>query len=74
LTERHARLHPAEGETLIRLLAGDLGLGIDDNLLSQAVATAFKADSGRVLEAIRQTGDPSQVAILTKENRLGEVS
>ena len=68
LTERLGKLHPAEGETIIRLLAGDLGLGIDHDLLAQAVKTAFKTDAEKLLAVFQTPGHESRASIPTSDH------
>ena len=44
LADRLATLHPVEGETLVKLLTGDLRIGLKEGLVEDAMAAAFAAD------------------------------
>ena len=70
LAERWLALHPAEGETLAKLLFRDLRLGIDAELLDEAVATAFHADAEAVRDARLRCGDAGQAAVLARHGKL----
>lgn len=54
LATRLATLHPAEGETLVKLLTGNLPLGIDAPLVEDAIAAAFNANPGKATALARQ--------------------
>ncbi len=70
LSARLATLHPAESETFVGLLGGDLRLGIDRSLVEEAIATAFKADPDELRSAVILTGDPGACAVLARHKRL----
>jgi DNA ligase 1 len=72
LSLRLASLHPAEGETLIKLLTGNLRLGIDATLVQEAIAAAFKSEPEAIAEAVRLTGDAGTTAALAKQRKLSE--
>ncbi len=74
LAERLANLHPMEGETLVKLLTGDLQLGIDRALVEEAVAAAFKTEAPKVRQASALTGDPGVTAVLARHQRLAEAT
>ena len=74
LTTRLATLHPAEGETLVKLLTGDLRLGIDASLVEEAIASAFNVGTGDIHRAVGLTGDPGQTAVLARHARLAEAA
>jgi DNA ligase-1 len=73
LAARLATLHPVEGETIVKLLTGDLRIGLKEGLLEDAIATAFKADPADVLHARMLTGDIGETAVLAKAEKLKEV-
>ena len=60
----------AEGETVVRLLTGDLRIGLKEGLLEEAVARAFDADPEQVRSAHMLTGDLGETARLAREQRL----
>lgn len=72
LTERLTTLHPAEGETVVRLLTGDARIGLKEGLLEEAIAEAFDADADLVRHAHMLTGDPGETAVLARSKRLEE--
>ena len=74
LADRLSTLHPAEGETLVKLLTGDLRIGLKEGLVEDAIAAAFKADPGEVRHAHMLTGDIGEVALLARQGKLGEAT
>lgn len=74
LTARLRALHPAEGETLVRLLTGDLRIGLKEGLVEDAVAAAFQADPAGIRHAHMLTGDLGETAVLARYQRLDEAA
>lgn len=74
LSSRLRTLHPAEGETLVKLLTGDLRIGLKEGLVEDAVAEAFGADASAVRHAHMLTGDLGETARLAKRKTLQEAS
>ena len=74
LAARLATLHPVEGETVIKLLHGELGVGLTDELVEEAVAAAFEGDPAAVRHARMLTGDIGETALLARHRRLGEAA
>lgn len=72
LSSRLATLHPAEGETLIKLLSGSLQLGLDPILIEESIASAFKANQEELRNAIAITGSLAAAAELAKQKRLDQ--
>lgn len=72
LSERLATLHPAEGETLVKLLTCDLRIGLDSECIPDAIASAFQAEPAEVQRAMRVTGDPGEAAVLARHSRLAD--
>jgi len=72
LADRLANLHPAEGETLIKLLGGDLRLEIDSALVEESIAAAFKAEVAEVRRVSFLTGDAGATAVLARHRKLAE--
>jgi DNA ligase-1 len=70
LAERLRTLHPAEGETLVRLLTGDLRIGLKEGLVEEAVAEAFAADPAAVRHVHMLTGDLGETARLARQRAL----
>nr|WP_226894880.1 MBL fold metallo-hydrolase RNA specificity domain-containing protein [Luteolibacter marinus] len=74
LAERLRTLHPAEGETVVRLLAGDLKIGIKPGLIEDAIAEAFAVDAAAVRHANMLSGDSGEVATLARAGKLDEAT
>lgn len=74
LAERLATLHPAEGETLLKLLTGDLRLGIDTTMVHDAIAAAFSADPAEIERVAALTGNAGETAVLACRRRLHEAA
>ena len=74
LAERLRTLHPAEGETLVKLLTGDLRIGLKEGLVEEAIAEAFAADPAAVRHAHMLTGDLGDTARLARHHSLQEAA
>jgi DNA ligase-1 len=74
LAERLRTLHPAEGETLVKLLTGDLRIGLKESLVEEAVAEAFAADPAAVRHAHMLTGDLGDTVRLARRQGLHEAA
>ena len=74
LSKRLLELHPSEGELVVKLLTGDLRIGLKEGLVEEAVALAFQADDLDLRQANMLTGDLGRTAVLAKEGRLSEAT
>jgi DNA ligase-1 len=74
LSSRLRTLHPAEGETLVKLLTGDLRIGLKEGLVEDAVAAAFGAEPAAVRHAHMLTGDLGETARMARHKRLEEAA
>ncbi len=74
LSARLATLHPVEGETVVKLLTGDLRIGLKEGLVEDAIATAFKADPADVRHAHMLTGNLGETAWLARHGKLAEAA
>jgi DNA ligase-1 len=74
LAARLATLHPVEGETLVKLLTGDLRIGLKEGLVEDAIAAAFKVDAAAVRHAHMLTGDIGETALLARHGTLDQAS
>lgn len=63
---------PLASKFLVKILSGDLRIGLKEGLLEEALAAAFEADPAAVREAHMLEGDLGQVAILACDQRLHE--
>lgn len=74
LAGRLATLHPMEGETVVKLLTGDLRIGLKEGLVEDAIAAAFKVDPVEIRHANMLTGNIGETAVLARYQRLDEAS
>jgi DNA ligase 1 len=58
------------GSYIIRIMTGDLRIGLKEGLLEEAIGAAFGADLDQIKAANMLTGDIGEVAVLAKERRL----
>ncbi len=69
-----ARCSPRTAGAVIKVLGGELRIGLREGLLEAAIAKAFD----RPLEAVKRagmlTGDVGRTAVLAREDRLGEAA
>ncbi|QTN31128.1 ATP-dependent DNA ligase [Akkermansiaceae bacterium] len=72
LSKQLFELHPSEAELVIRILTGDLRIGLKEGLVEEALGRAFEADLSELRNANMLTGDLGKAAILAKERRLWE--
>ena len=67
-------LDPSGARYVIKILAGDLRIGLSAGLLEDALAAAFDADPGAVRRAHMLTGDAGETAELAARGRLSEAA
>jgi ATP-dependent DNA ligase len=70
LTELLARSDPATARGIVRVLSGDLRIGLREGLVEAAVAKAFDRPIEAVKRAGMLTGDIGATAVLAREGRL----
>jgi DNA ligase-1 len=70
LQERLAALGALESSYVVRILTGDLRIGLKEGLVEEAIAKAFEAEADDVREAHMLTGDLGQVAVLAARRGL----
>ncbi len=66
------RCDPLTAGYVVKVLTGELRIGLREGLLEAAIAGAFERPAEDVQWAGMLTGDPGETAVLAKENRLGE--
>jgi DNA ligase-1 len=70
LQKRLSRLSAREGQYLIKILTGDLRIGLREGLVEEAIAAAFSAPLDEVKEANMLLGDLGQAAVLASKGEL----
>ena len=56
---------------LVKILSGELRIGLRDGLLQAAIASAFERPAADVANAAMLTGDIGEIAVLARDGRLG---
>jgi ATP-dependent DNA ligase I len=74
LAEQLQHSSAAVGSYLVRILTGDLRIGLKEGLVEEAIAAASESNLDEVKEAHMLTGDIGESASLARENRLGSAS
>ncbi|MDQ6911883.1 MAG: ATP-dependent DNA ligase [Verrucomicrobiota bacterium] len=70
LQNRLTRLSPREGEYVVKILTGDLRIGLREGLVEEAIANAFTAPLDDVKEAHMLLGEIGQTALLAARGEL----
>jgi len=70
LQARLAKLSPLEGQYVVKILTGDLRIGLREGLVEEAIATAFEAPIDDVKEANMLLGDIGEAAALASGGQL----
>lgn len=74
LSQQLLKLGHAEGACVIRILTGDLRIGLKEGLVEDAIAKAFEARVADVRRAHMLTGDLGETAALAAEAKLDSAS
>lgn len=67
------RLSARDAKVLVKILTGDLRIGLKEGLVEEAVATAFARDPEAVREAHMLLGDLGETAVRARDDRLADV-
>jgi DNA ligase-1 len=70
LRNRFSKLSAREGQYIVKILTGDLRIGLREGLVEEAIAKAFGASLEQVKEANMLLGDIGQTALLASRNEL----
>jgi DNA ligase 1 len=70
LQNRLTRLSAREGQYVVKILTGDLRIGLREGLVEEAIAKAFNAPLDEVKEANMLLGDIGRTAVLARNNDL----
>jgi DNA ligase-1 len=73
LTEALRRATPLEAKYLVKLLSGDLRIGLREGLVEDAIARAFKQPLARVSLANMLRGDIGEAAVRARAGALQEI-
>lgn len=65
------RCDPRSATYVVKIIAGELRIGLRDGLLQAAIAEAFGRPAGAVANAEMLTGDIGETAVLAREDQLG---
>jgi DNA ligase-1 len=70
LQKRLAKLSAREGQYVVKILTGDLRIGLREGLVEEAIATAFSAPLDEMKEANMLLGDIGAAAVLASKGEL----
>jgi DNA ligase 1 len=70
LRARLEKLSPLEGQYLVKILTGDLRIGLREGLVEEAIARAFEVSLEELKEAHMLLGDIGQTALLASQHEL----
>jgi DNA ligase-1 len=70
LQQRFAKLSASEGQYVVKILTGDLRIGLREGLVEEAIAKAFGRPFEEVQEANMLLGDVGATALLASTNKL----
>src|SRR5206468_6856418 len=70
LQSRLARLSAREGQYVVKILTGDLRIGLREGLLEEAIARTFEESLDQVKEANMLLGDIGATAVLASQKQL----
>jgi DNA ligase-1 len=68
------RCTPLEAKYVVKLITGEMRIGLREGLVEDAVAAAFGRDKQAVSRADMVIGDLGEVALLARQDRLGEAA
>ncbi|MGZ3516610.1 MAG: ATP-dependent DNA ligase [Vulcanimicrobiaceae bacterium] len=68
-----ACIDPLEATYVVKIMTGDLRIGLREGLIIDAVARAFERDPHDVRRAVMASGDVGATAVAAKEDRLSEL-
>ncbi len=74
LRDLFARSDPLTAKYIVKVLSGELRIGLREGLVEAAIAKAYDRPLDEVKWAGMLTGDVGQLAMLARENRLGDAS
>jgi DNA ligase-1 len=72
LAKTLTRCTPVEAKYLVKIITGDLRIGLKEGLVEEAIASAFVKPADEVRRANLLLGDVGKTALLAAESRLGD--
>jgi len=70
MTRRLSTLTAREGSYVVRILTGDLRIGLKEGIVAEAIASAFEVPIDDVRGALMLLGDMGETALLASQNNL----
>jgi DNA ligase 1 len=70
MTRRLSEVTALEGSYVIRILTGDLRIGLKEGIVAEAIAAAFDVSNEDVRGALMLLGDMGETALLASQNNL----
>jgi DNA ligase-1 len=74
LEKQFRSLSPLASGYVVRILTGDLRIGLKEGLIEESIADAFGCSAEAVREAHMLTGDLGQTALLARQGRIAEAT
>src|SRR4029078_13351482 len=74
VTELLQSLTPREAKYVIKMITGDLRIGLKENTVEEAIAKAFECPADAVRRTNMALGDIGETAVLPPQRRLQQVS
>jgi DNA ligase-1 len=74
VTDLFRKLTPLEAQFLIKIVTGDLRIGLKESTVEDAIAKAFDQPAALVRRANMSLGDIGETAVLARQGRLSEAS
>jgi len=74
LRECFLRYRPLALKYFVKVITGDLRIGLQAKMLEEAVALAAGADPAEVRQAVRRTGDLAETALAARRGELEQIS
>jgi DNA ligase-1 len=72
LTALLTRASAVEAKYIVKILLGEMRIGLKESLVEEAIAKAYGVELGAVKRAAMLTGDAAETLLLSSENRLAE--
>lgn len=74
VTDFLRKLHPMEAKYVVKIITGDLRIGLKESTVEEAIAKAFDQRADFVRRTNMSLGDVGETALLARQNRLTDAS